>query len=157
MTSLLVESLARSSRLNLLIGCQLPTQRVWLSPADPSINQNILRKAHNEGTAVWFFQGNIFVEWKSTGCLLWIHGKRTFLSAYSGERLLTRMLLAGSGKSVLWFVYHSWLPVGTYSSPVPLLFKILRSNAKLDQPSWHTFTSIPPISANNPVTISSAL
>ena len=80
--SLLVESLARSSRLNLLTRSQLPSQRAWLSPADPSINNIILRKAHNEGTAVWFFQGKIFIEWKSTGCLLWIHGKRMFLSPF---------------------------------------------------------------------------
>jgi hypothetical protein len=34
---------------------------------------------------VWFFQGKIFIEWKSTGCLLWIHGKRTFLSPFLGR------------------------------------------------------------------------
>ena len=56
----------------------------WLSPADPSTNHNILRRAHNEGSALWFFQGKIFIEWKSTGCLLLIHGKRTFLSAFVG-------------------------------------------------------------------------
>ena len=83
--SLLIESLARSSRLNLLTGSQVSSQQAWLSPADPSINQIILRKAHNEGTAVWFIQGKIFFEWKSTGCLLWIHGKRTFLSALLGR------------------------------------------------------------------------
>ena len=85
MTSLLVESLARSSRLILLTGCQLPGQQAWLSPPDPSINQNILRRLHIEGTAVWFFQGHIFIEWKSSGCLLWIHGKRTPLSAFIGR------------------------------------------------------------------------
>ncbi|KAH9029579.1 hypothetical protein EDB85DRAFT_2275985 [Lactarius pseudohatsudake] len=57
--------------------------RTWLSPADPSTNHNIARKAQYKGTAVWFFQGSIFVEWKSTGSLLWIHGK------------------PGSGKSVI--------------------------------------------------------
>ncbi|KAI9438881.1 hypothetical protein BJY52DRAFT_1217340 [Lactarius psammicola] len=57
--------------------------RTWLSPADPSTNHNIARKAQHKGTAVWFFQDSIFVEWKSTGSLLWIHGK------------------PGSGKSVI--------------------------------------------------------
>ncbi|KAH9029584.1 ankyrin repeat-containing domain protein [Lactarius pseudohatsudake] len=57
--------------------------RAWLSPADPSTNHNIARKAQHKGTAVWFFQGSIFIEWKSTGSLLWIHGK------------------PGSGKSVI--------------------------------------------------------
>jgi hypothetical protein len=85
MTSPFVESLTRSSRLNLLTASQLPSQRAWLSPADPSTNHNILRMAHNEGTAVWFFQGKIFIEWKSTGRILWIHGKRTFLSECLGR------------------------------------------------------------------------
>ncbi|KAI9438080.1 hypothetical protein H4582DRAFT_2098857 [Lactarius indigo] len=57
--------------------------RAWLSPADPSTNHNIAQKAQHKGTAVWFFQGSIFIEWKSTGSLLWIHGK------------------PGSGKSVI--------------------------------------------------------
>jgi hypothetical protein len=51
----------------------------WLSPSDPSINHNVAFKAHHNGTAHWFFQGNIFNEWKSTGSLLWIHGKRVSL------------------------------------------------------------------------------
>ncbi|KAF8263992.1 hypothetical protein EI94DRAFT_1832014 [Lactarius quietus] len=57
--------------------------RSWLSPADPSTNHNIARKAQHEGTAVWLFQGKIVIEWKSTGSLLWIYGK------------------PGSGKSVI--------------------------------------------------------
>jgi hypothetical protein len=161
MTSL-VESLSRSSRFNILTGCQIPGHHAWLSPADPSTNHNISRKAHNEGTAVWFFQGKIFIEWKSTGCLLWIHGKRASLSAFirrapSDCDAVTAMLLAGSGKSLIWFVYPSWLPIGTYSSPVPQLLSTLRPYAKLDRPSWPTFTSIPRIPINKPVTISCAL
>ena len=31
---------------------------------------------------MWFFQGSIYIEWKSTGSLLWIHGKRAFLSVF---------------------------------------------------------------------------
>ncbi|KAH9022094.1 hypothetical protein EDB83DRAFT_89710 [Lactarius deliciosus] len=59
--------------------------REWLSPPDPSTNQNIASTTQHEGTATWFFQGSIFTEWKSrsTTSLLWIHGK------------------PGSGKSVL--------------------------------------------------------
>ena len=48
----------------------------WLSPPDPSTNHNIACGTHHKKTATWFFQGNIFREWKSTGSLLWIHGKR---------------------------------------------------------------------------------
>jgi hypothetical protein len=69
--------------LNILSGNQIKQLlRAWLSPADPSTNHNISRKTQYKGTALWFFQGNIFVEWKSTGSLLWVHGKRTFLSPF---------------------------------------------------------------------------
>ncbi|KAI0290287.1 hypothetical protein BC826DRAFT_1187375 [Russula brevipes] len=57
--------------------------RRWLSPSDPSTNHNIACGAHHDGTASWFFQGSVFKRWKSTGSLLWIHGK------------------PGSGKSIL--------------------------------------------------------
>ena len=83
MTSLPV---SRSSRSNTLTGNQLkqlPRATRWLSPADPSTNHIIVRKVHSEGTTVWFCKGKIFIEWKSTGRLLWIHGKRTFRSAFA--------------------------------------------------------------------------
>jgi uncharacterized protein YoxC len=51
----------------------------WLSAPDPSINHNIARKLHHEGTTQWFFQGGIFNQWKSTGSFLWVHGKRALL------------------------------------------------------------------------------
>ncbi|KAF8459969.1 hypothetical protein DFH94DRAFT_849315, partial [Russula ochroleuca] len=57
--------------------------RGWLSPPDPSTNHKIACDVHHKGTATWFFQGNIYNEWKSTPSLLWIHGK------------------PGSGKSIL--------------------------------------------------------
>jgi hypothetical protein len=50
--------------------------RKWLSPPDPSTNHNIASGTHQKKTATWFFEGSIFQEWKSTGSLLWIHGKR---------------------------------------------------------------------------------
>ncbi|KAH9059109.1 hypothetical protein EDB87DRAFT_829598 [Lactarius vividus] len=52
--------------------------RAWLSPPDPSTNQNLACNAQHEGTATWFFQGSNFKEWesRSTASLLWIHGKR---------------------------------------------------------------------------------
>ena len=48
----------------------------WLSPPDPSTNHNIACDTQHKKIANWFFQGSIFREWKSTGSLLWIHGKR---------------------------------------------------------------------------------
>ena len=50
----------------------------WLSPPDPSTNQNFVQKARHSGTAEWFFESNALAEWKARGSLLWIHGKRMF-------------------------------------------------------------------------------
>ncbi|KAH9955565.1 hypothetical protein BC827DRAFT_871171 [Russula dissimulans] len=51
--------------------------RNWLSPPDPSINHNIARKDHHDGTASWFIEkSSKFKEWKSNGSLLWINGTR---------------------------------------------------------------------------------
>ncbi|KAI9436570.1 hypothetical protein H4582DRAFT_2078189 [Lactarius indigo] len=47
----------------------------WVLPPDPSTNHDIAYELHHGGTAQWFFQGGMFEEWKSTGSLLWIHGK----------------------------------------------------------------------------------
>ena len=55
--------------------------RKWQSPPDPSTSHNIACECQHEGTAKWFCQGNVFEEWKVAGSLLWIHGKRTFLSS----------------------------------------------------------------------------
>jgi hypothetical protein len=77
-------AIARSSRLNVHTGNQLIQRlRSWLSPADPSTKDNIARKAQHNGTAAWLCRGQIVIEWKSTGSLLWIHGKRVFLSSFS--------------------------------------------------------------------------
>src|SRR5712671_6320138 len=46
----------------------------WLSPPDPSMNHNNACAVYHKGTAAWFFQGNIFQEWKGSASLLWIHG-----------------------------------------------------------------------------------
>ena len=75
-------ALTRCFHLNMLTGNQLKQLlRAWLSPPDPSTNHNIARKAQHKGTAIWFFQGSIFIEWKSNGSLLWVYGKRASLSA----------------------------------------------------------------------------
>ena len=68
----------------------------WLSPPDPSTNHNIACGTHHKKTASWFFQGTIFQEWKLTGSLLWIHGKR--LSTPPSNLTLPNIIL-----------YYSWL------------------------------------------------
>ena len=76
----------------------------WLSPPDPSTNHNIACDTHHKKTASWFFQGSIFQEWKSAGSLLWIHGKRLPDPLSNLTPSNTILYVAGSGKSVLWFV-----------------------------------------------------
>ena len=61
----------------------------WLSPSDPSTNHNIACGTHHKKMATWFFQGSIFGEWKSTGSLLWIHGKRAPCPTFTQYSLLT--------------------------------------------------------------------
>jgi hypothetical protein len=55
----------------------------WLSPSDPSTNHNVALKARHNGTAQWFIQGETFNQWKSTGSLLWICGKRVLFLTFT--------------------------------------------------------------------------
>jgi hypothetical protein len=94
-----------------MIGDQLQKDiRSWLSPPDPSKNHNIARKSHYSGTAEWFTRGVTLERWKTTETLLWIYGKRKSFSylqpVIPPDVRLTSGLVAGSGKSVLWYVSH---------------------------------------------------
>ncbi len=55
--------------------------------------------------AFWFFQGSIYQEWKSTGSLLWVDGKRSHRTLSNLTRSNIILIVAGSGKSILWFVH----------------------------------------------------
>ena len=67
--------------LFILSGSQMrESLRKWLSPPDPSTNHNLACSNHLEGTSAWFLRSSAFKEWKSEGPLLWIHGKREFIS-----------------------------------------------------------------------------
>ena len=67
-----------------LIGSQWRQDlRKWFSSPDPSTNHIILCGAQHQGTANWFFRGRIFEEWRSTGSLLWIHGKRASFNPHT--------------------------------------------------------------------------
>jgi hypothetical protein len=50
----------------------------WLAPPDPSVNYHIARDTHHEGTTTWFIESSTFKDWKESGSLLWIYGKRMF-------------------------------------------------------------------------------
>jgi hypothetical protein len=52
--------------------------RKWIAPPDPSVNYNAASGAHHEGTAAWCTEGNTLADWKASGSLLWIHGKRIY-------------------------------------------------------------------------------
>ena len=73
----------------------------WLSPPDPSKNYNIGYKAHQDGTATWFFEGSVFDAWNAKGSLLWIHGKRTSPKLVLATTLILLYHIAGAGKSIL--------------------------------------------------------
>ncbi|KAH9031833.1 hypothetical protein EDB84DRAFT_164236 [Lactarius hengduanensis] len=76
--------------------------RKWIAPPDPSVNYNTASDVHHEGTAAWCTKGNTLADWKASGRVLWIHGKRTFpLPSESYLPLTTPGLIAGSGKSIL--------------------------------------------------------
>jgi archaellum component FlaC len=95
----------------------------WLSPLNPSINHNVACNAQHEGTSQWFFRGSIFNQWKSTDAFLWVHGKRAFLSSLSLlPALTTSNPIAGSGKSILWFVnphqFHTKTLTQSYGSAI---------------------------------------
>jgi len=55
-----------------------PALDEWLSSPDASINHNAASNAHHPGTTLWFTEGKAFQNWKESGSLLWIYGKRTF-------------------------------------------------------------------------------
>jgi hypothetical protein len=76
----------------------------WLSPPDPSINYNTASDVHHEGTSLWFMESSAFNDWKASGSLMWIHGKRMVISNLSCRLANAFVCIAGSGKSVLRFV-----------------------------------------------------
>ena len=86
--------------------------RTWVTPPDPSTNHTIACGIQHDGSAQWFFRGGIFSEWKSTGSLLWIYGKRmSFQRFFSVHRRLRLMI---SIHSRLWEEYPL---VSRYNTP----------------------------------------
>ena len=82
-----VGHLKRSSSSNLITAddlTSLPVHelrkdlRSWIAPPDPSVNLKTASGAHHEGTASWCTKGITVTNWRKSGSLLWIHGKRTY-------------------------------------------------------------------------------
>ena len=101
---------------HVLVGNQVrESLRTWVTPPDPSTNHSIACGIQHDGSAQWFFCGGIFSQWKSTSSLLWIYGKRMSFTRFFPIHLrlsADHLLLAGSGKSILWLV------VAQHSAPV---------------------------------------
>ena len=82
-----------------LVGEQLRWEvQHWLSPPDPSMNQNFVRKARHKGTASWFFESSILREWNAKGSFLWIHGKRRRFRSPTGSWTNRLLILSGGGE-----------------------------------------------------------
>jgi hypothetical protein len=95
--------------------------RSWLSPPDPSKNHNIAHGAQHGGTAEWFIQGSTFENWYTTGSLLWIHGKRMSFFAFRSIAFFDAFRpcehVAGSGKTILWYVSPQVWIFGVFMLP----------------------------------------
>ena len=87
--------------------------RTWVCPPDPSTNHNIACGASHKQMAEWFFEGNKIKEWKSTGSLLWIHGKRMLVLPLTVICFLrVRYFRSGSWKE---YTLVRWSKTGLYS------------------------------------------
>jgi hypothetical protein len=126
----------------------------WLSPPDPSINYNIARDSHHKDTAQWFTESSTFRDWKESGSLLWIHGKRTFL--HSLDSLFSNIQFhswIGQERPYVsqprFQISSSFLP-GANIIVLSVLrsFRILNVIPKLDQLTWHIFSLISRIPEN---------
>ena len=112
----------------------------WLWPPDPWKNHHAACDSRHRGTAEWFIQGDTFSEWKTSGVpssLLWVHGKRLLSSCLCGSTVtkLFLVFVAGTGKSVLWYVEFLYLNLDNLSySSAPRSSKTFVRCRKLDSP-----------------------
>ncbi len=119
----------------------------WLSPPDPSVNYYAARDTHHKGTAVWFIEGNTFRNWKESGSLLWIQGKRTFprslrLRYHSSLRMSQRAPAKASLCMSLDKTCFSQGRLYYRLSPVLRLSRISNASRTLGQRTWPISFSI---------------
>ncbi|KAI9461932.1 hypothetical protein BJY52DRAFT_1116646 [Lactarius psammicola] len=83
--------------------------RKWIAPPDPSVNYNIASSAHHKGTAAWCTEGITVADWKTSGSLLWIHGKPG-----SGKSILSSVIvrdiksMSNAGSALLAYFYFDF-------------------------------------------------
>jgi hypothetical protein len=99
-------TLAQPRMLSVLIGSESRENlHRWISPPDPSNEYNTTCDAQHEGTAAWCTKSNTFADWKRSGSLLWVHGKRTCPTILWALFIANGLLfIAGSGKTFLRYV-----------------------------------------------------
>jgi hypothetical protein len=75
----------------------------WLCDIDPSAAYNAARDKHEEGTGDWLIKDSEqFWDWETEpGMFLWLHGKGMGICPSYIVPLLTGLVIAGSGKSIL--------------------------------------------------------
>ncbi|KAH8989797.1 hypothetical protein EDB86DRAFT_2807592, partial [Lactarius hatsudake] len=83
--------------------------RKWIAPPDPSVNYNTASDAHHEGTAASCTKGDTLANWKTSGSLLWIHGKPG-----SGKSILSSAIIcdiktmSNAGSALLAYFYFDF-------------------------------------------------
>jgi hypothetical protein len=71
------------------------------------MNQNFVSKARHGGTAAWFFETDALTEWKASGSLLWVYGKRMFFQITDGcLAVMTTCLSCSWGRKKYTSVCH---------------------------------------------------
>jgi hypothetical protein len=83
----------------------------WLSAPDRSIEHNVARKKHEEGTGEWLLKSEHYQKWLSgSSSILWLHGKagccKTVLCSTIVEDV--RLRIAGQESAVLLFFYFTF-------------------------------------------------
>jgi len=77
--------------------------RGWLSPPDPSTNHNTACNTQYEGTSTWFFERSTYGSQNYLCCGSTGNVRPSFFELLLCAPL-TFPFVAGSGKSVLWYV-----------------------------------------------------
>ncbi|KAH8984860.1 hypothetical protein EDB92DRAFT_2033162 [Lactarius akahatsu] len=77
-------------------------------PPIPPQTTTMARKAQHRGTVMWF-QGSIFIEWKSTGTLLWIYGKPgSGKSVICSSVIQEIMAVCAAGSAIMAYFYFDF-------------------------------------------------
>ncbi|KAN0128768.1 hypothetical protein V8E53_013414 [Lactarius tabidus] len=108
--------------------------RKWITPADPSINYNTASSAHRAGTATWCTEGTTLADWKTSGSLLWIHGKPG-----SGKSILSSVIIreiesqSDTGSAYMAYFFFDFKDTGKQDSRALLSSLLVQLSDQSDQ------------------------